>query len=391
MSDPDAHDLLSALQAFGIEDAASCFDCENDHAECPLKTVFAAANSDVSRDLQTIFEDNIKQNPEPWLYRHDPNHRNVCPRGVDIDAMMIGLRRYQTSLYDQTGISQWFFTSKIFPFMAILFISFLVGMILHTWHGPILLDKVALNVFAPYSLIKTLNLIVLIVLAIFLSASLFRLFRFIMGDPGQYPELSFSEKQRFPNRLINGIPLPVYVNELKAFMGGFLPWVKLKSCKTPSQRQQYWVHLLIITGCTAIFVTAMTGLRWFQRDEIYALWHPIRLLGYYSTFAILYGTTYILSVRVKKNRPAYQHTHFTDWVSLMLLWLTAFSGILLHAARLLELPLAAYYLYVIHLMIAVSLLLLEIPFANGAMQLYRLVVVYLERVKRRFLIFEKRN
>ena len=382
MSDPDAHDLMPTLQAFGIEDAAACLDCENDHAECPLKTASATANANLIRDLQAGLEDNIKQSPEPWLYRHDPDSNNVCPRGVDIDAVMAGLRRYQTSLYDQTGISQWFYTSKIFPFMAILFIAFLVGLSFYTWHGPMLSDKVALTVFAPYSLVKTFNLIILIVLAIFLSINLFRLFRSVMGDPGQYPELSFSEKQRFPNRLINGIPLPVYMNELKAFIGDFLPWVQLKSCKTPSQRQQYWVHLLIITGFTVIFVMAMAGLQWFQRDEICALWRPIRLLGYYCTFAILYGVTYILIARLNKSRPAYQHTHFTDWVSLMLLWLTAFSGILIHCARLLELPLSTYYLYVIHLMIATPLLLLEIPFANGAMQLYRPVVVYLERVKR---------
>ncbi len=383
MSDPDAHALLSILQAFGVKDAASCLDCENDHAECPLKAVFTPANPDMTRDLQGGLEDNIKKNPEPWLFRHDPNHGNVCPRGVDIDAVMTGLRRYQTALYDQTGISQWFYTSKIFPFMAILFIAFLVGLSFYTWHGPMLTDKVALTVFAPYTLVKTFNLIILIVLGIFLSGNLFRLFRSVMGDPGQYPELSFTEKQRFPNRLINGIPLPVYMNELKAFMGDFLPWVKLKSCKPPFQRQQYWVHLLIITGFTVIFVMAMAGLQWFQRDVIYALWHPIRLLGYYSTFAILYGVTYILIARLNKSRPAYQHTHFTDWVSLILLWLTAFTGILIHVARLLELPLTTYYLYVIHLMIVAPLLLLEIPFANGAMQLYRPVVVYLERVKRR--------
>ncbi len=380
MPDHDAHSLLPALQAFGVKDAAACIDCENGHAECPLK----AANSDVIRDLQAGLENNIKQSPEPWLHRPDPNSNNACSRGVDIHAVMTCLRRYQTSLYDWTGISQWFYTSNIFPYMAILFIAFFVGMSFYTWHGPILCDKAALTVFAPYTLIKTLNLIILILLAIFFFSNLLRLFRFIMGAPGQYPELSFSEKQRFPNRLINGIPLPVYMNELKAFMGDFLPWVKLKSCETPSQRQQYWVHFLIITGFTVIFVMAMAGLQWFQRDEIYALWHPIRLLGYYSTFAILYGVTYILIARLKKSKPVCQHTHFTEWVSLMLIWLTAFSGILVHVVRLLELPLTTYYLYVMHLMIATPLLLLEIPFANGAMQLYRPVVVYLERVKRRY-------
>jgi signal transduction histidine kinase len=136
-----------------------------------------------------------------------------------------------------------------------------------------------------------------------------------------------------------------------------------------------------MTGYSIVFLLVVVGIRWFQRDEIYAFWHPVRLLGYYATFAILYGVTYAIIGRLNKSKSVYQHTHSTDWAFLILLWLTTFSGILIHATRLLELPLTTYYLYVIHLMIAVPMLVIEVPFAKWTHQLYRPLILYLTKVK----------
>ena len=107
------------------------------------------------------------------------------------------------------------------------------------------------------------------------------------------------------------------------------------------------------------------------------------MLGYYSTFAILYGTRVAMLGRWKKSKTVYAHSHSSDWVFLIMLWLTTFTGILIHATRLLEMPLSTYTIYVIHLMIAVPMLLIEVPFAKWTHQLYRPLILYLMRVKQR--------
>jgi hypothetical protein len=140
-----------------------------------------------------------------------------------------------------------------------------------------------------------------------------------------------------------------------------------------------------MTGYSIIFALVVIGIRWFQRDEIYPLWHPIRVLGYYATFAILYGTTIAIWGRIKKSKTVYEHSHSSDWAFLILLWLTTFTGILIHAGRLLELPLTTYAIYVIHMMIAVPMLVIEVPFAKWTHQLYRPLVLYLMKVKQRAL------
>jgi quinone-modifying oxidoreductase subunit QmoC len=215
-------------------------------------------------------------------------------------------------------------------------------------------------------------------LSFFLLSNAFRMSKAVMGD-------GMADRPGSPRKGIFGIPLAVYVREAKEFILQFTTQKRLNSCGTPSQKTQWLVHLLIMTGYSTVFLLVVVGIRWFQRDEIYPLWHPIRLLGYYSTFAILYGVTYAIAGRLRKSKAVYQHSHSSDWVFLIMLWLTAFSGILIHVSQLLVMPMSTYYIYVIHLMIAVPMLVIEVPFAKWTHQLYRPLILYLMKVKERAL------
>lgn len=298
---------------------------------------------------------------------------------------MMGLRRYLTSLYDWTGISRLFYTSKVFEVFAIALVAFLVGLGFYFFHGPMPTDRVALNVFAPNTTIEILDLIMLAVLSFLLLSNAYRLFKAVMGDPAQYPALSFAQKQQVQNRLLRGVPIAIYLGEAKEFVLQFFTQKKFAACGTPSQKTQWINHLLIMTGYSIVFALVVIGIRWFQRDEIYPLWHPIRILGYYATFAILYGTTIAIRGRLRKSKTVYAHSHSSDWAFLILLWLTTFTGILIHVGRLLEMPLPTYAIYVIHMMIAVPMLVIEVPFAKWTHQLYRPLVLYLMKVRQRAL------
>lgn len=378
-------DLLPKLEKFGVKDASICFNCGNCTAVCSLSSEKIPFPRKVIRYLQLGAKEKLMQSPEPWMCYYCGDCTTTCPRQANPGEVMMGLRRYLTTLYDWTGISRRFYTSKVFEVVAILVIAALVGLGFYRYHGPVLTDRVALNVFAPNRVIEILDLVMLVVLSFFLLTNAFRMFLKVMGDPAQYPSLSLTARQQFQNRLIRGIPLAIWVSEAKAFLVHFFTQKQFGACGTREQRTQWLIHLLIMTGYTSIFLLVVVGIRWFQRDEIYALWNPIRLVGYYATFAILYGTTYAIIGRLKKERPVYAHTHSSDWVFLIMLWLTTFSGILIHFTRILEMPLATYFIYVIHLMIAVPMLVIEVPFAKWTHQLYRPLIQYLVRVRERAL------
>jgi quinone-modifying oxidoreductase, subunit QmoC len=376
-------DLIVDLKKFGVESASACFNCGNCTAVCSLSSEDTPFPRKAIRYLQLGLTDKLMASPEPWLCYYCGDCSETCPRQADPGEVMMGLRRYLTSKYDWTGISRLFYTSKIFEFFSIFLVAAAVGLGFYYYHGPVVTDRVALNVFAPNTTIEILDLIMLVVLSFFLLTNAFRMFRAVMGDPSQYPQLSVLESQQPTNQTIRGIPLADYIAEAKEFVVQFLTQKKFNACGTASQRMQWFTHLLIMTGYSTVFLLVVVGIRWFQRDEIYALWHPIRLLGYYSTFAILYGTTVAMLGRWKKSKTVYSHSHSSDWIFLIMLWLTTFTGILIHATRLLEMPLSTYTIYVIHLAIAVPMLVIEVPFAKWTHQLYRPLILYLMRVKRR--------
>ena len=375
-------DLLLELKEFGVKDAATCFNCGNCTAVCSLSTEATSFPRKTIRYLQLGLSDKLMQSPEPWLCYYCGDCSETCPRQANPGEVMMGLRRYLTSRYDWTGFSRLFYTSKLFEVLSILVVAALVGLGFYLFHGPMLTDRVALNVFAPNTTIEILDLILLVVLSFFLLSNAFRMSKAVMRNAGPLSGnvISDGTKAAQPAILIFGISVQTYLKEAKEFVVQFFTQKRFDTCGTPSQRTQWFVHLLIMTGYSAVFLLVVVGIRWFQRDEFYALWHPVRLLGYYATFAILYGVTYAIIGRLKKSKSVYEHTHSTDWAFLILLWLTTFTGILIHFTRLL-MPLTTYYIYVIHLMIAVPMLVIEVPFAKWTHQLYRPLVLYLMKVK----------
>ena len=377
-------DIMKLMGEYGADSATSCFNCGNCTAVCSLSTENTPFPRKVIRYLQLGLEDKLAQSPEPWLCYYCGDCSDTCPRDADPGEVMMGLRRYLTSVYDWTGISKLFYTSKVFEVGAILFVAMLVSLGFYFFHGPMLTDRVALNVFAPNTVIEILDLIMLGVLSFFLLSNAFRLASGVMGDSSQHAK--YSDNKKVPFLLIFDIPVKFYYQELKEFIIHFSTQKRFNSCEDGKQKILWINHLLIMTGYSIIFLMVVVGIRWFQRDEILSIYNPIRFLGYYSTFAILYGTTYAMIGRLKKAKRTYMNTHSTDWAFLILLWLTTFTGILIHFTRLLEMPLSTYYIYVIHLMIAVPMLVIEVPFAKWTHQLYRPLVIYLMKVKQRVVM-----
>jgi quinone-modifying oxidoreductase, subunit QmoC len=85
--------------------------------------------------------------------------------------------------------------------------------------------------------------------------------------------------------------------------------------------------------------------------------------------------------RIRKSKVPYRNSHSTDWMFLILLQLTTLTGILVHFFIWLDWPLPTYVIYVVHLMVAVPMLVLEVPFAKWAHLAYRPLVLYLMKVK----------
>lgn len=369
--------LIHDLKAFGLQDANKCYNCGTCTAICNLSTPESPFPRKMVRYIQLGQRDKILNSTEPWLCYYCGDCSTKCPRGADPGETMMVLRRYLTSLYDWTGFARKFYTSEKFEIMAIAVVAFLVGLGMIIFRaGPANMEHPALNSVWPSHRVEQADLVMAAVLTFFLLSNVFRCVKIVMGE------------------YLSKIPLRFYTSELKYLLTHFLTQKRFGQC---NDRKQWFIHLMIMTGYASVFLMVVVlingltieGLK-FQRDwPEYPIFHPIRLVGYYATFAIMYGTTYAIIGRLKKSKPAYKNSHATDWMFLILLQLTTMTGIFVHFTRLLDLPMATYVIYVIHMMVAVPMLVLEVPFAKWAHLAYRPVVLFLMKVKERYLAEQK--
>jgi quinone-modifying oxidoreductase, subunit QmoC len=357
--------LMKDLEAFGLKDAKKCYHCGNCTAICPLSTQENQFPRKFVRYMQLGQKDKILQSPEPWLCYYCGDCSTKCPRGADPGETMMVARRYLTSLYDWTGFARKFYTSERFEIMAISVVGLLVGLGLLLFNtGKPDWQHASLNSLWPAENIEIADLVMAAILSVLLLSNVFRCFRFVMGD------MAFK------------IPFKYYWAQAKELIVHVVTQKRFSEC---TDKKQWFIHLMIMTGYSSVFLLVVVFLRWFQRDqEIYSIWHPIRLVGYYATFAIMYGTTYAIIGRLKKSKAPYKNSHPTDWMFLILLQLTTMTGIFIHFTRLLDWPFMTYFLYVIHMMVAIPMLVLEVPFAKWAHLAYRPVVLYLLKVKEQF-------
>ena len=379
MSNKVDPNLIKELKEFGLSDASKCYHCGNCTATCPLSTPENTFPRRFMRYAQLGQKDKIMSSPEPWLCYYCGDCSAKCPRGADPGETMMVMRRYLTSLYDWTGFSRKFYTSETFEIAAVSVVAVLVGLGLLIWgmKAPnINWLHPDLNSVWPSHDIEIADLGMAAILSFLLLGNVFRCFKFIMGD------LAFK------------VPISMYAKEAKELIIHVLTQKRFGQC---TDRMQWFVHLMIMTGYASVFlmvVVLVNGLSIeslrFQRGwPEYPLWHPIRLVGYYATFAIMYGTTYAIIGRLKKTKPVYKNSHPTDWMFLILLQLTTMTGIFIHFTRLLDWPFPTYALYIIHMMVAIPMLVLEVPFAKWAHLAYRPLVIFLLKVKEKYYAAEK--
>jgi hypothetical protein len=302
---------------------------------------------------------------EPWLCYYCGDCSTTCPRQAEPGESMMTLRRYLTSQYDWTGLAAKFYKSKIWEIVALIIVSALVLLLAILFHGPIVTNEVKLTTFAPVKLVHTFDMIIFFILTFFVLCGAFRMFWFTMIQDKSVK-----------------IPLILYFTQLKELIIHAVTQKRLLECKDKS----IWIkHWLLASGYVLMFTLVVGFLYWFQTDNIYPIYHPQRWIGYYATVCLVVVSVDILISRMKKIKQIHKFSHFTDWTFPLLLLLTAISGILVHIFRYLGYPLATYYMFVIHLMIAVPMLVVEVPFGKWAHIYYRPLAIYFQKVKEKAL------
>ncbi len=357
-------DFPKVLEKFGAKTVTVCFNCGNCTAVCPLSGESVPFPRRIIRYLQLGLEEKILGLIEPWLCYYCGECSQTCPRQAEPGELMMALRRYLTTRYDWTGLSRKLYTSKAWELFFVV-ASFLVTLfVIYIFHGPIVTDHTELETFAPAHIVHPVGYVFGTVLAILLLSNVYRMHKFIMRS-GESVDIPFS----------------LYISELKTLAVHFATQAKIRVCN-----KSFWLkHWLLMSGYTAAFILVNIDLftRWSLTNSPPPAWHPAKILWTYATITLLYVTTVAMIGRLRKRETIHKYSHSTDWMFLILLWLTAFTGLLVRIFMELDLPLPTYYTFSVHLALAVPLLGLEVPFMKWSHLAYRPFALYFARVKER--------
>ncbi len=361
-------ELARELEKYGGDTVTKCFNCGNCTAVCALTDDQNVFPRQFIRYMQLGMQDKMVESLEPWMCYYCGECSDTCPREAEPGELMMAARRWLTSKYDWTGLARLMYKSEAWEIgmLALAAIGVLLLFIMPGGFGFRLLAEhpearstVMLEHFAPSHIVHWGDIIMAVVLSFFLLTNAARMMYFAM------------RKSR--------VPLSAYIIEIKEFVIHLLTQVRWSGCEKNVSVQ--WVrHIFLVTGYGTMFLLVVVFLPWFQIDN--TDFHWTSLFGYYATLVLLAVTIWMLSDRLGKKEQIHKHSHLSDWLFPILLFFTALTGILMHLFRLVDMAMATYVMYTIHLMVAVPMLVIEVPFGKWAHLLYRPLAVFFTAVKR---------
>jgi len=355
------HGLSHEISKFGARDMDICMQCGNCSAACPLSTGTNTFPRKIYRYLQLGLKDKLLESPEPWLCYYCGDCNIDCPRGAEPAETMMATRRWLTTQFDWTGLAYKFYTSSRWEVGSFLVIATGIILLFLFGHGPVITDRVALNSFAPVHWVHTGDMIMFAILGTLLISNGFRMYLGIMKG--------------------TKIPITTYIIQAPVFLLHYLTQKRWRKCGTgPSSR--WLLHFLLFSGYVTMEVLVVGFLEVFQTDIIHPFWHPTRIFGYYATIALMLISGNMLYSRWRlKEEKLHRYSDFTDIFFLVLLFVIAFTGILIHIFRLAGWPIATYTIYTIHVAICVGMLCIMLPFGKLSHLFYRPLAIFLTTLK----------
>lgn len=372
-ADPD---FLVELKRYGDVNIESCFNCGNCTAICPLSTDGALFPRQVIRYAQLGLSDRLQSSKELWLCYYCGECTDTCPRQADPGEFMATARRYAIAKYDRLGLAKLLYSSPALSVIFLIVLAVMISTFFYSFRGPMSGGSLRLFEFIPSELIHNAGIIagiVIVVAGLLGMATMFSQVRKTLDYP-------------------RGTRLNWWGALWKAFGVEALGQKRYRQdCeasapKKPWYAQKWFIHASVLWGFIGLFIaTALNYLLELIGAKLTGtwvpIWYPIRLLGTVSGIFLLYGTTLAIIKRIRKDDTAYLISTLSDWVFLVLMWLSGVTGFVLEIAVYLPQPYAwSYWMLLAHLIVVGELLLL-MPFTKFAHAMYRSLALYVHALE----------
>jgi ferredoxin len=371
-------ELLSDLKRFGAADVSACFSCGTCTAICPLVDNDATFPRRIIRYAQVGMKDELLSSKELWTCYQCGLCSDSCPTEADPSEFMAAARRYAIANYEPTGLARILYTRPVVGSLVAAAFAAFFAVFMYASHGPQDAASLALFTFIPEGLIHWTGVAVMVVLAL---AGVF-------GITSMARRVARSEGISLPALLGGRAQLSRAAKALCAALGveslGHRRY--REDCKDdnpiePLYRRRWLIHALTIWGFLGLFSAtildwglALIGVK--ATGTPIPLWYPSRLIGTLAGIALVYGVSMFMVNRVRQVNRAAQFTTASDWLLLVLLWITGATGFFIEVALYLpNAPAWGYWVFLFHVSVAMELMLL-LPFTKFAHAMYRPVALF---------------
>ncbi len=360
--------LVREVEKFGKGSWNECFHCGNCTAICPLTEQGFLFPRKSYRAMQMGLKQTLASGLEPWLCYYCGDCSTSCPRDANPGETMMILRRYLTSVYDWTGLSKKFYTSHWWEFIFVLILAVFM-VILFGFINPNPVNytltaegSVQINAMFPIKWVELGDWAMAILVASLLISNILRMwYKTVIRDTSV--KVSFFS----------------YFREFYLLVVHFITQKRFSKCED----KNYWLsHWFLMTGYSIMFAVIVVWLPWFQTEKIYLWYEPQRLLGYYATFGLLFGLIVAGVGRIRKKGVKFRFSHISDWLFIVMLFLTTVTGILVHIFRINGMVEATYVSYIVHMAVLVPMVIVEVPFSKWSHLAYRPFAVYFANLKK---------
>ncbi len=376
--------LLKEIKKYGAFDISACYNCGTCTAICPLSDEEANFPRRIIRYAQLGQKEELLGSKELWLCYYCGECTDSCPREAEPGEFMMAARRYVIAEYEPTGFSKLTYKSGLFTTLIAIIISLFMGYAFRLVKGKHLgeaeflfgVDPLYIH-YAGYALFL---FVVIAVVGGFVNMTL----KIYKHEKKKREKKGIVIEETIFKKLIRWTVNAFYI----VFVEFLAQKRYFKDDRTRKEKlltSRYFVHETIVIGFTGLFLaTALNFLMDLIKvmptpvDGKVPLYYPIRLLGTISGILLIYGTTLAVIFRLMKKDSSREHSQFSDWFFLFLLWATGITGFVVELLDYLPYHDSFFWALVVHVVFAADLIIFA-PFSKFAHMIYRTYAVWIYR------------
>lgn len=340
-----------------------CMQCATCSVVCPL----SPENSPFPRKemiwAQWGLKEKLLKDPDVWLCHNCNDCSKFCPRDAKPGEVLAALRARMIAEYSWPSFMAKIVNNPVYFPLFVLIPIILIGALVSAFglsvpsSGEVIYSK-----FIPMELVEVGGFIFGGLAVLIALIGLWRFWNALTEGGGK--TITIEPKEGAEVEVQGGM---CFLDAVVYAIWDIIKHSWFKICEV--NRNRYYAHLLMFYGFIALGITAgldVVAKYVFGMPHL-PIWHPAKILGNLGAIALFLGCSFAIYNRL--TNPDVKGGSYFDWFFLLTLYAVAITGIITELARLAG-SVAAYYLYVVHL-IAVFMLIVYAPYSKFAHLIYR--------------------